>query len=83
MGYKCPYPIFCVYILYIWIQTNKTRKVDVTMMTDDDVIEHLMHLYKLTEPIAYQKKHKKSRDKLLKLIKKIRKNGLESVIDEG
>ena len=52
------------------------------MMSDDEVIERLIELYKLTSPIVYQKKHKKSRDKLLKLIKKIRKDGLESVIKE-
>ena len=52
------------------------------MMTDEEAIEQLTTLYKLTSAIAYKKKHKNCREKLLKLIKKIRKHGLESVTKE-
>ena len=52
------------------------------MMTDEEAIEQLMTLYKLTSPVSYKKKHKNCREKLLKLIKKIRKHGLESVTKE-
>ena len=52
------------------------------MMTDEEAIEQLTDLYKLTAPIVYKKKRKKSRDKLLKLIKKIKNDGLESVTKE-
>lgn len=52
------------------------------MMTDEEAIEQLTTLYKLTSPVVYQKKHKNCREKLLKLIKKIRKHGLESVTKE-
>ena len=53
------------------------------MLTDDQVIEYLMELYEATSPILYKKKTKDCRKKLLKLIKKIRKDGLESVLDES
>ena len=51
-------------------------------MNEDDVLHYLLDLYKLSSVIVYDKKHKNCRKKLLKLIKKIKKDGLESVLDD-